>query len=201
MTTRRTTLHAPVLIVGAGPAGLVTAIELARHGVRPLVIERHPSTSIFPRATGVSTRSMEIFRSYGHRRRRPPRRLAGHPARGPRHQARRSRRRSRGRSASPTRRRAWPSARRPRPSAHRTTWSRSCSSTCGRSAGGSPSRPSSCRSSRTTTASGRSIRDRTDGTEMDGPRRLAGRARTGTAAPSGAASASRWRARTTSVAT
>ena len=59
------TLDTPVLIVGAGPAGLVTAIELARHGVRPLVIERHPSTSIFPRATGVSTRSMEIFRGYG----------------------------------------------------------------------------------------------------------------------------------------
>jgi putative polyketide hydroxylase len=54
-----------VLIVGAGPAGLVTAIELARQGVRPLVVERHPSTSIFPRATGVSTRSMEIFRGYG----------------------------------------------------------------------------------------------------------------------------------------
>jgi putative polyketide hydroxylase len=54
-----------VLVVGAGPAGLVTAIELARQGVRPLVVERHPSTSIFPRATGVSTRSMEIFRGYG----------------------------------------------------------------------------------------------------------------------------------------
>ena len=54
-----------VLVVGAGPAGLVTAIELARHGVRPIVIERHASTSIFPRATGVSVRSMEILRSYG----------------------------------------------------------------------------------------------------------------------------------------
>ena len=54
-----------VLIVGAGPAGLVTAIGLARHGIRPLVIERHPSTSAFPRATGVSTRSMEIFRTFG----------------------------------------------------------------------------------------------------------------------------------------
>lgn len=57
--------NAPVLVVGAGPAGLVTAIGLARQGVRPLVIERHPSTSIFPRATGVSTRSMEIFRGWG----------------------------------------------------------------------------------------------------------------------------------------
>jgi 2-polyprenyl-6-methoxyphenol hydroxylase-like FAD-dependent oxidoreductase len=55
----------PVLIVGAGPAGLVTAIGLARHGVRSILIERHPSTSIFPRATGVSTRSMEIFRGWG----------------------------------------------------------------------------------------------------------------------------------------
>ena len=58
-------LEVPVLVVGAGPAGLVTAIGLGRHGVRSLVIERHPTTSIFPRATGVSTRSMEIFRSFG----------------------------------------------------------------------------------------------------------------------------------------
>ncbi|HET9344845.1 MAG TPA: FAD-dependent monooxygenase [Candidatus Limnocylindrales bacterium] len=58
-------LHVPVLIVGAGPAGLVTGIGLARNGVRSMLIERHPSTSIFPRATGVSTRSMEIFRGWG----------------------------------------------------------------------------------------------------------------------------------------
>lgn len=63
--TTATRLEVPVLIIGAGPAGLVTAIGLARHGVRSLVVERHPSTSIFPRATGVSTRSMEIFRSFG----------------------------------------------------------------------------------------------------------------------------------------
>ena len=65
--TRPTTarLDVPVLVVGAGPAGLVTAIGLARHGVRSLVIERHASTSIFPRATGVSLRSMEIFRGWG----------------------------------------------------------------------------------------------------------------------------------------
>ena len=55
----------PVMIVGAGPSGLVTAIALARQGVRSMVIERHPSTSIFPRATGVSLRSMELFRSWG----------------------------------------------------------------------------------------------------------------------------------------
>ena len=64
-STIASTQEVPVLVIGAGPAGLVTAIGLARHGVRSLVVERHPSTSIFPRATGVSTRSMEIFRGWG----------------------------------------------------------------------------------------------------------------------------------------
>ncbi len=59
------TMDVPVIVVGAGPAGVVTAIGLARHGVPSLVIERHPSTSIFPRATGISVRSMEIFRGWG----------------------------------------------------------------------------------------------------------------------------------------
>ena len=55
----------PVLVVGAGPAGLATAIGLARHGVSSLIVERHPGTSIFPKASGISTRTMEIFRSWG----------------------------------------------------------------------------------------------------------------------------------------
>lgn len=57
--------HCDVLVVGAGPAGLVTATGLAHHGVRTLVVDRHPGTSPFPKATGVSTRTMEIFRSWG----------------------------------------------------------------------------------------------------------------------------------------
>src|SRR5262245_35424490 len=61
--TRRTST--PVLIVGAGPAGLVAALILARQGVRSTIVERHPGTSIHPRASGVSTRSMEIFRALG----------------------------------------------------------------------------------------------------------------------------------------
>ena len=55
----------PVLIVGAGPAGLALAIELGRHGVGSLVVERHPGTSIFPKASGISTRTMELFRGWG----------------------------------------------------------------------------------------------------------------------------------------
>src|SRR4051794_40009882 len=54
-----------ILIIGAGPAGLATAISAARSGARVLVVERHASTSIYPRATGVNTRTMEILRSWG----------------------------------------------------------------------------------------------------------------------------------------
>jgi putative polyketide hydroxylase len=55
----------PVLIVGAGPAGLVTAITLARQGIATLLVERRATTSPFPRATGISTRTMELIRSWG----------------------------------------------------------------------------------------------------------------------------------------
>jgi 2-polyprenyl-6-methoxyphenol hydroxylase-like FAD-dependent oxidoreductase len=58
-------MQTPILIVGAGPAGLCSSILLSRLGVRSLLVERHPSTSIHPKATAVSTRSMELFRAWG----------------------------------------------------------------------------------------------------------------------------------------
>ena len=54
-----------VLVVGAGPAGLSAGIALARAGVDCLVVERRPEPSPHPRATVVSTRSMELLRSWG----------------------------------------------------------------------------------------------------------------------------------------
>jgi putative polyketide hydroxylase len=54
-----------VLVVGAGPAGLTAAITLARNGVDVLVVDKHAGTSPFPKATGVSTRTMELLRSWG----------------------------------------------------------------------------------------------------------------------------------------
>jgi 2-polyprenyl-6-methoxyphenol hydroxylase-like FAD-dependent oxidoreductase len=55
----------PVVIVGAGPAGLVTAVTLARRGIASLLVERNPGLSPLPRATAVSTRTMELLRSFG----------------------------------------------------------------------------------------------------------------------------------------
>ena len=54
-----------VLVVGGGPAGLTAAGALGRLGVDCLVVERRSSLSALPRATSVSTRSMEILRSFG----------------------------------------------------------------------------------------------------------------------------------------
>lgn len=42
----------PVLIVGAGLAGLASATFLARRGVEVLLVERHAGTSLFPAAVG-----------------------------------------------------------------------------------------------------------------------------------------------------
>src|SRR5258708_16955900 len=58
-------VEVPVLVVGAGPTGLTASILLSRWGIPSLTVERHPGTTIFPRAIAVNTRSMEIFRSLG----------------------------------------------------------------------------------------------------------------------------------------
>src|SRR5512132_1910128 len=54
----------PVIVVGAGPAGLVAAITLARAGIQILVLNRRTALLTHPRATVVSLRSMELLRSW-----------------------------------------------------------------------------------------------------------------------------------------
>ncbi|HEY3505566.1 MAG TPA: FAD-dependent monooxygenase [Actinocatenispora sp.] len=55
----------PVLIAGAGLAGLSTALFLAHHGVRAIVVDRHPGTANQPKARGQSPTIMEAFRATG----------------------------------------------------------------------------------------------------------------------------------------
>src|SRR5215467_5677338 len=55
----------PVLIVGGGPVGLSASILLSRHGVRSLLVERHPGTSVHPKARGLNVRTLELLRVWG----------------------------------------------------------------------------------------------------------------------------------------
>jgi 2,4-dichlorophenol 6-monooxygenase len=58
-------VEVPVLIVGAGPAGLALSLSLRRYGVEHLLVERHPGTAHTPRAHIVNQRTVEIFRRLG----------------------------------------------------------------------------------------------------------------------------------------
>ena len=57
--------HHPVVIVGAGPAGLVTALELARLGVPSVVLTAELQVSQGSRAIVFTRRSMEILQQVG----------------------------------------------------------------------------------------------------------------------------------------
>lgn len=54
-----------VLVVGAGPVGLLLATELSRDGVRVLLIDRMKERSFFCKALGVTARTLEIFADLG----------------------------------------------------------------------------------------------------------------------------------------
>jgi len=54
-----------ILIVGAGPAGLTAAVELARRGIETKVIDKRSSESIFSRAVGIIPRSLKILEPSG----------------------------------------------------------------------------------------------------------------------------------------
>src|SRR5438034_959275 len=54
-----------VLIVGAGPTGLMLANQLRRRGVRTLIIDRHAGPSLQTRALGVQARTLEIYSKLG----------------------------------------------------------------------------------------------------------------------------------------
>ena len=53
------------LVVGAGPVGLMTAIMLARHGLRSIIVERFETRHGAPKAHALNPRTLEICRSIG----------------------------------------------------------------------------------------------------------------------------------------
>src|SRR5438132_6030386 len=54
-----------VLVVGAGPTGLMLANQLARRNIRTLIIDRHPGPTLQTRALGVQARTLEIYSHLG----------------------------------------------------------------------------------------------------------------------------------------
>ena len=57
--------HVPVLIVGAGGAGLSLSLLLLQQGIQLLVVERRADISIYPRARNLTFRTLEVFRGLG----------------------------------------------------------------------------------------------------------------------------------------
>ena len=57
--------HHEVVVVGAGAAGLMATIAMARPAWTSCSLERRPSGSPLPRATVLSLRTMEMLRSWG----------------------------------------------------------------------------------------------------------------------------------------
>jgi len=54
-----------ILIVGAGPVGLAAAVELARRGFKPRIIDKSEGPAIESRALGVNARTLEILEPCG----------------------------------------------------------------------------------------------------------------------------------------
>src|SRR5262245_10015252 len=59
------TTQTGVLVIGAGPVGLMLAGELTRHGAACRVVDRAPRPSPYCKALGVQSRTLEIFDDLG----------------------------------------------------------------------------------------------------------------------------------------
>ena len=58
-------METDVLIIGSGPAGLSTALNLTTHGIHPTLLTRHGWVSPTPRAHLTNQRTFEILRDLG----------------------------------------------------------------------------------------------------------------------------------------
>ncbi|MET9801243.1 FAD-dependent monooxygenase [Streptomyces sp. NPDC006368] len=60
------TQHYGVAVVGGGPVGMLLAAELGLHGVRTVVLERHPETVDQPKAGTLHARTVQSLARRGH---------------------------------------------------------------------------------------------------------------------------------------
>src|SRR5687768_14957543 len=58
-------METDVLVVGAGPTGLMLANELVRRGIRVVIIDRHSGPAQETRAMAVHARTLEIYQKLG----------------------------------------------------------------------------------------------------------------------------------------
>jgi hypothetical protein len=58
-------LQTPVLIVGGGPVGMLTAFDLSRHKIPCIVAEQNFETTKWPKMDLTNCRTMEILRMCG----------------------------------------------------------------------------------------------------------------------------------------
>src|SRR5262245_30577573 len=65
MGAAKTRMDTDVLVVGAGPTGLMLANQLVRRGVRTVINDRHAGPARETRALGVQARTLEIYQKLG----------------------------------------------------------------------------------------------------------------------------------------
>ena len=58
-------MDADVLVAGAGPVGLMTAVELRRRGVDVVIIDQRETSALWAKAVGVQPRTLEIWDAVG----------------------------------------------------------------------------------------------------------------------------------------
>lgn len=58
-------VETPVLVVGAGPIGMITAFHLAKRGIRTVLVERNLETTKWPKMDITNPRSMELLQRVG----------------------------------------------------------------------------------------------------------------------------------------